>query len=51
LIPPSRRLQSPCEQREFFYLPAEIFADTLFQLIKDKGTGTTDMEKVAFSLK
>jgi hypothetical protein len=45
------------EQTTFFsqtkpsYLTAEIFSDTLIQLIKDKGTGTTDMEKVAFSLK
>jgi hypothetical protein len=45
------------EQTTFFsqtkpsYLTAEIFSDTLIQLIKDKGTGATDMEKVGFSLK
>ena len=45
------------EQTTFFsqtkpsYLTAEIFADTLIQLIKDKGIGNTDMEKAGYSLK
>ncbi|OQP66523.1 hypothetical protein A3860_13645 [Niastella vici] len=32
------------------YLSAEVFADSLIQLLKDKGAGETDMDKVHFSL-
>lgn len=32
------------------YISADMFAETLLQLLKDKGTGATDMDKIKFCL-
>jgi len=41
---------TPVTQTKPSYLSAEVFADSLIQLLKDKGAGETDMDKVHFSL-
>ncbi len=37
-------------QTKTSYLSDEVFADSLIQLIKEKGVGVDDMEKMNFSL-
>lgn len=38
-------------QKKPSYISADIFADTLIQLLKDRGDGATDMDRVNFSLR